>query len=187
MYQTSDLRKGLKVEIEGEPFVVVEAQFVKPGKGNAFTRCKMKSMISGLILERTYRSGERIDRCSLEERKMEFLYADGDDLTFMDTESYEQISLMREQVGDAARWLTENIEVDVLLHNEKPISIELPTFVELEITDCEPGVKGDTKSSTLKNATVSTGANLQVPLFINQGEWVRIDTRTGEYCERVKR
>lgn len=186
MYETSDLKKGLKVEIDGEPYVVTEAQFVKPGKGNAFTRCKLKSLISGLVLERTWRSGEKIDRCQLEERPMEFLYAD-DVFHFMNTSTYEQIALAPDQVGDASNWLVENTEVSMLFHNGKPISIDLPNFVELQIVDTEPGVKGDTKSNASKPAKLSTGATVQVPLFVDNEEWIRIDTRTGSYVERVKK
>lgn len=187
MYDTSDLKKGLKVEIDGEPYVVTDAQFVKPGKGNAFTRCKLKSLISGLVLDRTWRSGEKIDRCSLEERPMEYLYKDDDGFHFMNTSSYEQLALSNDQVGESGQWLTENTEVDMLFHNGKPISISMPNFVELEIVETEPGVKGDTKSSTMKPATLSTGAVAQVPLFVNQNEWIKIDTRTGSYVERVKK
>ncbi len=187
MYETSDLRKGLKIEIDGEPFVVVEAQFVKPGKGNAFTRCRLKSLVTGLVLDRTWRSGERIDRCELEERPMEFLYEADGQYHFMDTASYEQLALPRDQIGEVARFLTENTQVSMLIHRGKPLSIDLPNFVELQIVETEPGIKGDTKSNAMKPATLSTGAVVQVPLFVDQGEWIRIDTRTGEYVERVKR
>ena len=186
MYETSDLRKGLKVEIDGEPYVVADAQFVKPGKGNAFTRCKLKSLVTGLVLERTWRSGEKIDRCQLEERPMEFLYSD-DQFHFMNTSTYEQIGLSPEQVGDASNWLVENTEISMLFHNGKPLSIDLPNFVELQIVDTEPGVKGDTKSNAMKPAQLSTGATVQGPLFVDNHEWIRIDTRTGTYVERVKK
>lgn len=187
MYDTSDLRKGLKVEIEGEPYVVAEAQFVKPGKGNAFTRCKLKSLVSGLVLERTYRSGEKIDECRLEERAMEFLYHESEQYHFMDTGNYEQIALSDDHVGDAGNWLTENLPVQMLFHNGKPISIDLPNFVELLITECEPAVKGDTKTNAMKQALLATGAKVMVPMFVDNHEWIRIDTRTGAYVERVKR
>jgi elongation factor P len=187
VYETSDLKKGLKIELDGEPHVITEANFVKPGKGNAFTRCKCKSLVTGLVLEKTWRSGEKIDKCELEDRPMEFLYAADDEFHFMDTTSYEQVHLTKDQVGDAANWLTENLPVDMLFHNGKPLSLDLPNFVELQITDTEPGIKGDTKSSAMKPATLSTGAVVQVPLFINEEEWIKIDTRTGEYVERVKK
>jgi len=186
VYETSDLKKGLKVEIDGEPYVVTDAQFVKPGKGNAFTRTKLKSLVSGLVLDRTYRSGEKIDRCHLEERPMEFLYSD-DQFHFMNTTTYEQIALGADQVGDASQWLTENLEISMLFHNGKPISVDLPNFVELLIVETEPGIKGDTKSSAMKPARLSTDATVNVPLFVNGGEWIKIDTRTGQYVERVKK
>jgi len=187
MFQTSDLRRGLKIEIDGEPFIVTEAQFVKPGKGNAFTRCKIKSMTSGRVLEKTWKSGESIGRADLEDRDMQYLYSDGgSNYTFMDMESYDQIEITREQLGDAVKWLTEHLDVKVLLHNEKPINVELPNFVELLITHCEPGVKGDTAQGATKPATMETGAIVYVPLFINEGERLRIDTRTGDYSGRAK-
>ena len=186
MYETSDLKKGVKIEIDGEPCVITEANFVKPGKGNAFTKCKVKSLITGLVIDRTWRSGEKIDKAELEERPMEYLYSDGD-FHFMDTSSYEQVALTADAVGDASQWLTENLPVDMLFHNNKPISLDLPNFVELQITDTEPGVKGDTKSNASKPATLSTGAVVQVPLFIDNEEWIKIDTRTGTYVERVKK
>ena len=186
MYETSDLKKGVKIEIDGEPCVITEANFVKPGKGNAFTKCKIKSLITGLVIDRTWRSGEKIDKAELEERPMEYLYSDGD-FHFMDTSSYEQVLLTADAVGDAAQWLTENLPVSMLFHNNKPISLDLPNFVELQITDTEPGVKGDTKSNASKPATLSTGAVVQVPLFIDNEEWIKIDTRTASYVERVKK
>lgn len=186
MYETSDLKKGLKVELDGEPHVVVAAEFVKPGKGNAFTRCKLKSLVTGNVIDRTWRSGEKIDPCALEERPMEYLYEADGMYTFMDTATYEQFSLPADQVGESANWLSENLQVSMLLHNGKPLSLDLPNFVELEIVETEPGIKGDTKSNAAKPATLSTGAKVNVPMFVNEGERIRIDTRTGEYVERVK-
>ncbi|MBP7147292.1 MAG: elongation factor P [Acidobacteria bacterium] len=186
MYETSNLRKGTKVELEGEPYIVVEAQFVKPGKGNAFTRCKLKSLVTGYVVERTWRSGERIDEAHLEERPMQFMYHD-DQYHFMDTSTYEQIALNESQVGDLGQWLTENLEVSMLFHNGRPISIDLPNFVEIDIVDCEPAVRGDTKTNAMKQALMATGAKVMVPMFVDNGERIRIDTRTGEYVERVKR
>ncbi|MDQ7007407.1 MAG: elongation factor P [Acidobacteriota bacterium] len=187
MYETSNLKKGVKIEIDGEPFVIVTAEFVKPGKGNAFTRCRIKSLITGNTIDRTWRSGEKIDKAEMEERPMEFLYESDGEYHFMDTSSYEQFSLRADNLGDQANWLTENLAVDMLFHNGKPLSIELPNFVELQIVETEPGVKGDTKSSATKPARLSTGATVQVPMFLNEGEWIRIDTRTGQYVERIKR
>ena len=187
MFETSDLRKGLKIEIDGEPYVIVSAEFVKPGKGNAFTRCRIKSLIGGNSTERTWRSGEKIGKAEMEERGMEYLYEADGEYHFMDTETYEQYTLRGENLGELANWLTENLPVEMLFHNGKPLSIDLPNFVELQIIDTEPGVKGDTKSNATKPAKLSTGATVQVPMFLNEGEWIRIDTRTGQYVERIKR
>ncbi len=187
MYDTSDLRKGTKIEIDGEPFLITEAQFVKPGKGNAFTRCRIKSLTTGNTIERTWKSGEKIDECRLEERAMDFMYHDGSEYHFMDTGNFEQLALNDDQVGEAGNWLTENLPVHVLLHNGKAISVDLPNFVELDIVECEPAVKGDTKTNASKQALLSTGAKVNVPMFVDNGERIRIDTRTGEYVERVKK
>ena len=186
MYATNEFRKGLKIEIDGEPFLMVEAQFVKPGKGQAFTRTKLKSLISGNVIDRTYKSGEKVARAPVEESDMQYLYSDGDGFNFMDLGSYETIPISKEQLDDAWKWLRESLEVKVLMYKGRPISIELPNFVELEITYCDPGVKGDTATGATKNATLESGAEVQVPLFINQNEKIRVDTRTGSYVERVK-
>jgi len=186
MYATNEFRKGLKVEIDGEPFIIVEAQFVKPGKGQAFTRTKLKSLITGNVIDRTYRSGEKVAKANVEEVDMQFLYTAGDDFNFMDLTSYETLAIDREQLGAACKWLTESLEVKVLLYDGRPISIDLPNFVELEVTYCEPGVKGDTATGATKVAELESGASVNVPLFVEQGEKLRIDTRTGDYVERVK-
>ena len=186
MYQTSDIRKNLKVEIDGVPFVVVDFQFVKPGKGNAFTRTRLKNMINGNVIDRTYKTGEKLIPAKLEERNMQYLYNDGGMYHFMDNDNYEQVAIDSEQVGDSALYLVENMSVSILYFKENPIGINLPFTVELEITETEPGVKGDTASGATKPAVTSTGATIQVPLFIQQGERVVVDTRTGEYLERAK-
>jgi len=186
MYQTSDIRKGLKVEFDGEPYICVDFQFVKPGKGNAFTRTRFKSMISGRVLDKTLKSGEMLHPANMDERTMTYLYSDGTHYTFMDVENYEQIELNADVLGDSVKWLTENIEVQVLLHNERAISIELPNFVELAIVSCEPGVKGDTATGASKPATLPSGAIINVPLFVNESDILKIDTRTGEYAGRVR-
>ena len=186
MYDTSDIRKNLKVEIDGDPYVVVEFQFVKPGKGNAFTRTKLKNMKTGLVLERTYKSGEKLTPASLEERQMQYLYPEGEQYCFMDTETYEQVFLSTEQVGDGRNFMYENIVVDILFfRGTEPIGVTLPTFVELEVTQSDPGLKGDTSGGATKPATLSTGHTVNVPLFVEEGDTLRIDTRTGEYVERV--
>ncbi|MGB0679465.1 MAG: elongation factor P [Polyangiales bacterium] len=187
MYETSDIRKGLKINIDGQPFAVVEFQFVKPGKGQAFTRTRLKNMITGAVIDRTYKSGEKLDKADMEERQMQYLYADGDSRVFMDTESYEQLSLSDEQLGDTCQYLLDGSMVDVLLFEGKPIGVTPPTFVELEVVETEPGFKGDTSSNTTKPATLQTGLTVNVPLFVNQGDVLKIDTRTGQYSERVKR
>lgn len=187
MYDTSDIRKGLKITIDGVPFVFVEFQFVKPGKGQAFTRSKMRNMISGSIMEKTWKQGEKFPRADLEERQMQFLYKEGEDFVFMDTGNYEQIQLGADQMADTAEYLLDGTMVDILLFEGRAIGITPPTFVELKVVETEPGFKGDTSGNTGKPATMNTGLKVQVPLFVNEGETIRIDTRTGEYVERVKK
>lgn len=186
MYDTSQIRKGLKIELDGDPYTVVEFQFVKPGKGNAFTRVKIKNLVTGAVLERTYRSGEKLHEAELEEHTMQFLYQDEGGFHFMNTQNYEQSSIPAETLGDDARFLLENLEVGVLFSKGKAVSMTLPNFVELEVAETEPGMKGDTVTGGRKPATMNTGAVINVPLFIERGEKLKIDTRTGEYVERVK-
>jgi elongation factor P len=186
MYETSDIRKGLKVEIDGDPYIVIDFQFVKPGKGNAFTRTKLRNMKTGNVLERTYKSGEKFTPANLEEKQMQFLYVEGEQYCFMDTKTYDQVFLTPEQVADVKDMMPENILVDILFHSGEAIGVTLPNFVELEVVSSEPGVKGDTSSGATKPATLSTGYTINVPLFVEEGEVLRIDTRTGSYVERVK-
>lgn len=185
MYETSDIRKGLKIELEGEVYTVVEFLHVKPGKGGAFIRTKLKSLTKGSVVEKTFRSGEKLGRPDLEEKKMQFLYSSDDQYCFMDAETYEQTFLTEEQLGSSRDYLKENTTIAVLMHNNKPIAVELPTFVALAINKTEPGEKGDTVSGGTKAATLETGAVIQVPLFLNEGDVVKVDTRTGTYVERV--
>ncbi len=187
MYDTSDLRKGLKVLIDGVPYVVLEAQFVKPGKGAAFTRTKMKNLLYGGNIERNIRSGEKIPPADVEDRQMTFLYKEGDDFVFMDQASYEQINVLKDTVGDNWKWMKDNTVAQVTFYNNRPLDIALANFVELKITHSEPGAKGDTSGNVTKPATLETGAVIGVPLFVNEGETIKIDTRSGEYLERVKR
>jgi len=187
MYDTSDIRKNLKFQIDGEPYIVVDFQFVKPGKGNAFTRTKIKNMITGAVLEKTYRSGEKLEPANIEEREMQYLYPEGENYCFMDKTNYEQVFVPGEILGDLAQWMPDNIDVTVLFFSERPVDVSLPTFVELEVTHTEPGVKGDTASGATKPATLSTGATINVPLFVDTGDLLKIDTRSGAYVERVKR
>lgn len=186
MYSTPDFRKGLKIEINGEPFIMVEFQHVKPGKGGAFVRTTLKSLITGNVIDRTFRSGEKVDKPDLEEKEMQFLYESDGEFHFMDVETYEQLFLTAEQLGDARNYLQENVSVTVLLHNGKSIGVEVPIFVELEVTFTEPGIKGDTAAGATKPATLSTGMTVLVPLFVNEGDVLKIDTRTGKYIERVR-
>jgi elongation factor P len=187
VYDTSDLKKGLKVTIDGNPYTVVEFQFVKPGKGQAFTRTKLKNLLTGSMLERTFRSGDKLQPADVEERQMQFLYKEADMFVFMDTGNYEQIQLTPELVGDSSHYMIDGLMVDVLFVSGRPVGATPPNFVELKVASTEPGFKGDTSSNTTKPATLETGLEVQVPLFINEGETLRIDTRTGAYCERVKR
>jgi elongation factor P len=184
---TSEIRKGLKMMCDGMPFTVVDFQFVKPGKGQAFTRVKIRNLQTGAVLERTYKSGEKIERADVEDRKMQYIYQDGDGFVFMDATSGEQITVSAEKMGDDAKWLTEGMDISVTLFNGQPIGVDLPSHVVLQITSSEPGIKGDTASGATKPATLSTGATVNVPLFVKEGEWIKIDTREGAYIERVNK
>jgi elongation factor P len=186
MYSTTDFRKGLKVEIEGEPFVIVDFQHVKPGKGGAFVRTRLKSLVSGNVIDQTFRSGDRVDKPDLEEREMQFLYEAGGEFHFMETQTFEQLFLTADQLGGSKDFLKENIVIKALFHNKRPIGIEVPMFVELKIVKSEPGIRGDTATGVTKPATLESGAIIQVPLFVEEGDVVRIDTRTREYITRVK-
>lgn len=185
-YSTNQFRKGLKIEVDGDPYNIVDFQHVKPGKGNAFVRTRLKNLITGNVLERTFRSGEKVDQPDLEQKTMQFLYSEGEDFHFMDTTTYEQTSILAENLGDAVNYLKENTDCDLLFYQGTAIDIALPTFIEVTITKTDPGLKGDTVSGATKPAEIETGATIQVPLFIEEGERVRIDTRTGDYVERVK-
>ena len=187
MYGNSDLRKGLKLEMDGEPYIITQFDFVKPGKGQALYKCKLKNMVTGAQFDRTFRSGDKFNEPNLEEREMEYLYMDGDTYCFMNTTTYEQEFLSVAQLGDAIHFLKENTVCNVLLFEEIPIGLTLPFFVELKIVRADPWVKGDTASGDTKPATLETGHVLQIPPFVEEGESVRIDTRTGEYVERVKK
>jgi elongation factor P len=187
MLETSDIRKGTKVQFDGVPFEVVYFQFVKPGKGQAFTRTKLRNMMTGNVIERTFKSGEKLEKADMEERQMQYLYPEDNFYVFMDTTSYEQLRLTAEQLADNKYYLSDGLMCSVLLFNDRPIGVTPPNFVEFEIVETEPGFKGDTSGGTTKPARISTGLEIQVPLFIEQGELVRIDTRSAEYAERVKK
>jgi elongation factor P len=186
MLESGDLRKGLKLELDGEPYVIVQFEFVKPGKGQALYKCKLKNMLSGAQFDKTFRSGDKFKEANLEEVEMEYLYSDGDQLCFMNTSTYDQEFVSSEQVGEAVNFLKENTVCSVLLFESKPIGISLPFFIDLRVKKTAPWVKGDTASGDSKPATLETGYVLNVPPFIQEGELIRIDTRTGEYVERVK-
>jgi elongation factor P len=185
MYDTSDIRKGLKVLMDGKPYTVTEFQFVKPGKGAAFTRTKFKNLLTGDSIERNIRSGEKLEPANVDQRDMQFLYKEGDDLVFMDQTNYEQVSVAASLIGEAADLMKDNLPCTVLFFNERPVDVSLPTFVFLEVTSSEPGVAGDTSGKVTKPATVETGAEIKVPIFIRVGDMIKIDTRTHEYVERV--
>jgi len=186
MYSTPDFRKGLRIELNNEPYIIVDFQHFKPGKGGAFVRTKLKNLLNGRVVDKTFRSGEKVGKPDIEEKEMQFLYKD-DEYHFMDNANYEQIALQAELIGNSKDFLQENTNVNILFYQNRPINLELPIFVELEVVEAEPGVKGDTASGASKPVTVETGAKIQVPLFIEEGNRLKIDTRTGEYIERVKR
>lgn len=186
MYESSDLRKGLKIEIDGDPYEVADFQFVKPGKGQALYKCRLKNMLTGAQFDKTYRSGEKFTPADLEEQQMEYLYTDGEEYHFMNTNTYEQEAVSAKQLGDSIKLLKENTVCDVLLFRGKPIGVSLPNFIELRVVKADPWVKGDTASGSSKPAELETGLVVQVPPFIEEGEKIKIDTRTVQYVERVK-
>ncbi len=186
MISTADFRRGAKIEYKGEPCEIIDFQHVKMGRGGAIVRTKLKSLKTGNVLEDTFRSGEKFDTPHLEESQMQYLYAEGDFRYFMDTETFEQIPISVSHLGDANRFLKENMIVTILKYKDEPLTVELPTFVELAVAETEPGFKGDTASGGSKPATLETGAVVKVPFHINIGDVIRVDTRTAEYIERVK-
>ena len=187
MYQTTDFRKGLKIEVDGKPYVIILSQHVNPGKGSAFVRTRLKNLETGQVLERTFKAGvDTVERPDLEEKEMEYMYTDQEGFHFMDQRTYESIYLTPEQVGEAKDYLQEGIKLAILYYNGKPLSLELPNFVVLKVAQTDPGLKGDTASGGSKKAVMETGAQINVPLFVKEGELLKIDTRNGEYVERVK-
>ncbi len=187
MYSTSDFRKGLKIELDGKPYEIVEFLHVKPGKGGAFVRTKLRNMLTGRVVDQTFRSGERVGRPDLREREMQFLYRDEQNqYHMMDNETYEQVFLTEEQLGDAKDFFHDSIIVKVVYYRDQPIGVDLPTFVVLTVSETDPGVRGDTASGGSKPATLETGAIIQVPFFINVGDRVKVDTRSRTYIERLK-
>ncbi len=187
MYETGDFKKGLKLLIDGSPYTIVDFQHVKPGKGNQFTRTKMRNLLTGSNLERTFKSGEKFEVPNVEFKEMNFLYKDDNGYNFMDQTSFEQIAIHQNEVGDASNYLTENLTVQIMIFNEKACGVEVPNAVHLRVVRTDPGLKGNTVSGGSKPATLETGLIVQVPLHINEGDLLRVDTETGEYVERVNK
>ena len=183
---TSDIRKGLKIMMDGQPYVVVEFQFVKPGKGQAFTRTKMKNLLTGGSLERNIRSGEKLEPADVVDTTMQYIYPEGDGYVFMNPDTGEQITVGQEAVGDDAGFLMDGASVVITLYKGRPVSITLPPHIIVRVEETEPGLKGDTATNVTKPAKIATGATVGVPLFINEGEWIKVDTRTRSYLERAK-
>ncbi len=183
---TNEFRQGLKIEVDGQPWVMVYNQFVKPGKGNAFNRTKVKNMVTGRVVEKTYKSGETVDLAEVDERTMRMLYTDNDGVVFMDDNTFDQITINWDRAEDVKNWLMEDLLYNIVFFKGEAITIEPPTFLEIKIAETAPGARGDTASGrVLKPATLETGAEIQVPIFIDEGEIVKIDTRTGEYVSRA--
>lgn len=185
MISTNDFHTGVTIELDGEIYAVVDFQHVKPGKGSAFVRSKLKNIRTGSVTEKTFRAGEKVSRAHLERKKMQYLYSSGSDYFFMDTETYDQLSLDEIQLENAIKYLIENMEIDVVEYQGEIVGVEIPMFVELTVAETDPGFKGDTASGGSKPAKLETGLVIQVPFFINEGDRVRVDTRTAEYMERV--
>lgn len=186
MYDASELRKGLRIEIDNSPYVILDTQFVKPGKGQAFTRLKLKNLLNNSSLEKTCKIGEKLAASDVVEKTMQFIYAEREEFFFMDKETYMQFSLNKEQINDNWKWLTDGVEVKLMLHKDKPISLELPNFSIQEIIHCEAGIKGDRVSKAMKEVTLETGAKIQAPIFVETGNKIKIDTRIEQYVERVQ-
>lgn len=185
MLSTTDFKRGLKIEIDGTPFEITEFQHVKPGKGGAFIRTKLKNVLTGRVVDQTFRSGEKVGKPDMKTQNMQYLYRDGEDFVFMDMVSFEQVNVNAETLGDKAGYLKDGQEIQVLLYNGRVIDIDLPASMELEVVETEPGVQGDRVSNATKPATLATGIVVQVPLFINEGEIIKVDTRSGEYLGRA--
>ncbi len=184
MIETNEFRSGLRIMFKGEPYEIVESQHIKPGKGQAFVRTKLKNITTGNVLEHNFRAGEKIEEAAIEEKKMQFLYKEGKECYFMDLETYEQVSIPIDKIKKAASFLKEGLETTILFFENKAISIQLPFFVSLKVIKAEPGVRGDTVTSGSKPVTLESGATISVPLFIEEGDIITIDTRTGEYIGR---
>lgn len=187
MYNASDLRKGLKIELDGEPYIVTDFDFCKPGKGQALYRCRLKHMFNGSTMDRTFRSADKLDKPELMEKDMIFSYEEADCFVFMDPETYEEVRVEAETIGDQKYFLVDDMECSILFYREKAVEVTLPYFIEKVIVETEPGARGDTATNVMKPARLDNGYELQVPLFVNQGDTIRVDTRTGAYSERVSK
>ncbi len=187
MYNASDLKKGLKIEIDGDPCMITNFDFSKPGKGQALYRCKIKNLLTGNTFDKTYRSVDKINKCALISRDFMFSYIDVDDYVFSDNETFEEVRLNEELLGDLKYFIVDDMQVEILFHNDYPLDVTLPNFVEMEIAETEPGARGDTATNVTKPAKLANGYEINVPIFINEGDWVRIDTRTGSYSDRVSK
>lgn len=185
-YNTSEFRKGLKVQIEGEPYLMLECNFVKPGKGNALYKCKLRNLIRNTVLDRTYKGGDTLEAADVMEIDAQYLYRQADTFVFMDNQTFEQYELSAEQVGDAWQYLKETMVCSMVLFNNNPITITPPSHVELKVEYAEPGAKGNTATNVTKPVKVETGAEIQCPAFVNTGDVIKVDTRTGAYVERVR-
>jgi elongation factor P len=183
---TNEIRGGFKVEVEGQPYTIISNEFVKPGKGQAFNRIKMKHLLTGRVIERTFKSGEKFDLADVSESEMRLLYKEADGVVFMDEKSFEQIKIPFDNTGDTQQWLLDDHLFRIIFYNGAPVSVEAPTFMEMKIIETSPGVRGDTASGrVMKPAILESGAKIQVPIFVDQGEKIKVDTRTGEYVSRV--
>ncbi|MBI2742818.1 MAG: elongation factor P [Chlamydiales bacterium] len=182
---TNEFKMGMKVEVDGEPYTIVGNEFVKPGKGQPFNRTKLKNLKTGRVIERTFKSGEKLDLADVHESKMRMLYKESDAVVFMDDQTFDQITISLKIIGEKAQWLMEEIIYDVIFYKNEPIDFNPPTFMEMTVTETAPGLRGDTSGRVLKPATTDSGAKIQVPIFVNEGDKIKVDTRTGEYVSRV--
>ena len=187
MYNASDLKKGLKIEIEGDPCVITHFEFSKPGKGQALYRCKIKNLLSGNTFDKTYRSVDKIDRCDLMSRDFTFSYMDAEQYVFSDNQTYEEAYVDQAVLGNQANFIVDDMQVEILFHNDRALEVTLPNFIEMTISETEPGARGDTATNVQKPAKLENGYELAVPIFINEGDLIRIDTRTGEYADRISK
>jgi elongation factor P len=185
---TNDMRGGVKVELEGQPYTIISNEFVKPGKGQAFNRIKMKHLLTGRVIEKTFKSGEKLNLADVSESSMRMLYKEADGVVFMDDNTFDQIKISLDSIGDTMQWLLDGFLYEIIFYNGEPVNLEPPTFMEMEIIETAPGARGDTASGrVLKPAIVEGGAKIQVPIFVDQGEKIKVDTRTGEYVSRVSK